>query len=68
MVVRDNASQVISTMRTIKHLFPNPLLIEAFGALQAVKFGLDFGLLQVILEWDSLQVTKALRSDKRMLE
>lgn len=33
VAVRDSAGQVITTMRTSKHLFPDPLLAEAFRAL-----------------------------------
>ncbi|XP_041026918.1 receptor kinase-like protein Xa21 [Juglans microcarpa x Juglans regia] len=51
-------------MRLKKQLFPNPLLAESLGALQAIKLGLDLGLHQVVIEGDSLQVTNALQNDK----
>ncbi|XP_042980106.1 uncharacterized protein LOC122310291 [Carya illinoinensis] len=64
VVVRDNSGHIIATMRTSKEMFPNPLLAKAYGALQAVKFGLDLGLHQIIIEGDSQQVTKALSNDQ----
>ncbi|KAF5471730.1 hypothetical protein F2P56_008503 [Juglans regia] len=64
VVERDNAGQVLATMKSRKPLFPDPLLAEALGALEAVQFGLDIGLSQVIIEGDSLQVVTALKSDK----
>ncbi|XP_041016139.1 uncharacterized protein LOC121258659 [Juglans microcarpa x Juglans regia] len=64
VAVRDSAGQIIATMRLRKHLFPNPLLVEAYGVLQAIKFGLDLGLSYVIIEGDSLQVINALHKDK----
>ncbi|XP_035551020.1 uncharacterized protein LOC118349632 [Juglans regia] len=36
VAVRDSFGYTIATMRTNKHLFPDPLLAEAFGALKAV--------------------------------
>ncbi|XP_041004142.1 uncharacterized protein LOC121249507 [Juglans microcarpa x Juglans regia] len=54
VAVRDNLGQIIATMRTKKHIFPDPLLAEAFGALKTVQFGLELGLSQVIIEGNSL--------------
>ncbi|KAF5468997.1 hypothetical protein F2P56_013102, partial [Juglans regia] len=64
VVARDSAGHIISTLRTSKHLFPDPLLAEAFGALQAMNFGLELGFTQVIIEGDSLQVVRALKNEK----
>ncbi|XP_040994328.1 uncharacterized protein LOC121240868 [Juglans microcarpa x Juglans regia] len=64
VAVRDSTGKIIATMRTKKHLFPDPLLAEAFGALKIVQFGLELGLTQVIIEGDSLQVINNLRGDK----
>ncbi|XP_035546313.1 uncharacterized protein LOC118348520 [Juglans regia] len=64
VVVRDNAGHTIATKRTKKHLFPDPALAEAYGALIAVQFGLELGLSQVIIEGDSLQVINALKREE----
>ncbi|XP_041017915.1 uncharacterized protein LOC121260135 [Juglans microcarpa x Juglans regia] len=64
VVVRDSTGKIIATMRTKKHLFPDPLLAESFGALKIVQFGLKLGLTKVIIEGDSLQVINSLRRDK----
>ncbi|XP_040987665.1 uncharacterized protein LOC121235382 [Juglans microcarpa x Juglans regia] len=37
VVIRDSSGQVITTMRQRIKLYPNPLLAESYGALQAVK-------------------------------
>ncbi|XP_040998968.1 uncharacterized protein LOC121244821 [Juglans microcarpa x Juglans regia] len=39
VVVRNSSGKIIATLRTKKHLFPNSLLAEAFGALKTVQFG-----------------------------
>ncbi|XP_042969023.1 uncharacterized protein LOC122301697 [Carya illinoinensis] len=43
VVIWDCAGQIIATMRQRKQFFPD-LLAEAYGALQAVKLGLELGL------------------------
>ncbi|KAF5477294.1 hypothetical protein F2P56_003944 [Juglans regia] len=58
---------VIATLRQKEKLYPDPLLAESYGALQAVKLAREIGLHQVILEGDSLQVTKALVEDREAL-
>ncbi|KAF5465143.1 hypothetical protein F2P56_015174 [Juglans regia] len=67
VVIRDSFGQVIATMRQRKKLYPDPLLAESYGALQAVKVAWEIGLKQIILEGDSLQVTKSLAEDREVL-
>ncbi|KAF5458407.1 hypothetical protein F2P56_022435 [Juglans regia] len=67
VVIRDRSGQVIATLRQKEKLYPDPLLAESYGALQAVKLAREIGLHQVILEGDSLQVTKALVEDREAL-
>ncbi|KAF5454991.1 hypothetical protein F2P56_024611 [Juglans regia] len=67
VVIRDRSGQVIATLRQKEKLYPDPLLAESYGALQAVKLAREIGLHQVILEGDSLQVTKALVEDREEL-
>ncbi|KAF5458722.1 hypothetical protein F2P56_022732 [Juglans regia] len=64
VVVRNSSRKIIATLRTKKHLYPDPLLVEAFEALKMVQFGLELGLTQIIIERDSLQVINNLRRDK----
>ncbi|XP_040996072.1 uncharacterized protein LOC121242246 [Juglans microcarpa x Juglans regia] len=64
VAIRDCTGQIIATMRKRKRFFPDPLLVESYGALQAVKLGLDLGLQHIVIEGESLQVTKALLEDK----
>ncbi|XP_042942883.1 uncharacterized protein LOC122277065 [Carya illinoinensis] len=63
VVVRDDKGQTIATMRQSKSLFPDSLLAESFGALVATQFARDLGLTEVILEGDSLQVTRSLQGE-----
>ncbi|XP_041025442.1 uncharacterized protein LOC121265841 [Juglans microcarpa x Juglans regia] len=58
VAIKDSSSQIIATMRQGKKLYPDPLLAESYGALQAVKMAWEIGLHQIILEGDSLQVTR----------
>ncbi|XP_018831004.1 uncharacterized protein LOC108998763 [Juglans regia] len=67
VVIRDSFGQVIVAMRQGKKLYPDPLLAKSYGALQAVKVAWEIGLHQIILEGDSLQVTKALVEDREAL-
>ncbi|KAF5449783.1 hypothetical protein F2P56_030195 [Juglans regia] len=64
VVARDNAGHTIASKRTKKHLFPDPALAEAYGALIAVQFGVELGLSQVIIEGDSLQVINSLKREE----
>ncbi|KAF5468375.1 hypothetical protein F2P56_012531 [Juglans regia] len=64
VVVRNSSGNIIATLRTKKHLYPDPLLDEAFRALKMVQFGLELGLTHIIIEGDSLQVINNLRRDK----
>ncbi|XP_041025479.1 uncharacterized protein LOC121265876 [Juglans microcarpa x Juglans regia] len=43
VVVRNSLGRIIATLRTKKHLYPDPLLAEAFGALKTMQFGLELG-------------------------
>ncbi|XP_042939476.1 uncharacterized protein LOC122274506 [Carya illinoinensis] len=61
VVVRDYEGRILATMRKNKCLFPDPLLAEAYGTLQATTFGLELGLRKIILQGDSLQITQALK-------
>ncbi|KAF5470754.1 hypothetical protein F2P56_011245 [Juglans regia] len=60
--VRDCEGHVVATLRHNKHMYPDPLLVESYGALQAIKFGIELGLGQVIFEGDSLQVINNLKA------
>ncbi|XP_040986476.1 uncharacterized protein LOC121234574 [Juglans microcarpa x Juglans regia] len=64
VVVRNSSGRIIATLRTKKHLYPDPLLAEAFDALKTVQFGLELGFTQIIIEGDSLQVINNLKRDK----
>ncbi|KAF5475420.1 hypothetical protein F2P56_007226, partial [Juglans regia] len=47
---RDCEGHIVATLRHNKHMYPDPLLAESYGALQAIKFGIEHGLGQVIFE------------------
>ncbi|KAG7964160.1 hypothetical protein I3843_09G155200 [Carya illinoinensis] len=64
VIIRDDKGQTKATMRQKKMFFPNPFLDESYGALVAAQFALDLRLSQIILEGDSLQVTKTLQEEK----
>ncbi|XP_042958071.1 uncharacterized protein LOC122293596 [Carya illinoinensis] len=64
VIVRDCKGHVMATMRHNKQMYPDPLLAESYGALQAAKLGVDLGLRQIILEGDSLQVINTLHEDR----
>ncbi|XP_042969074.1 uncharacterized protein LOC122301757 [Carya illinoinensis] len=64
VIIRDCNGQVIATMRDKKQMFADPLLAESYGALAAAQLALDLGLQRIVLEGDSLQVTKTLQEEK----
>lgn len=64
IIVRDWEGIFLATMRINRPLFLDSLLTEAVGAYQAILFGLDLGLSQIILEGDSLQVIQHITKAK----
>ncbi|XP_042944592.1 uncharacterized protein LOC122278468 [Carya illinoinensis] len=63
VIIRYDKGQTIATMRQKKTFFPDTQLAESYGALVAAQFARDVGLSQIVMEGDSLQVTKALQEE-----
>lgn len=56
IIVGDWKGRVLACTRMNRPMFADALLTEATGAYQAILFGLELGLSQIILEGDSLPV------------
>ena len=52
--------QVCATSCHVMEGCPDPVIVEAMGALCALEFSHDLGLQQIILEGDSKQVVQAI--------
>ena len=59
--MRDHLGFVIAAQGRRVYGQPEPIHVEAMGALMAAELCQDLGLPNVILEGDSLQVVQALR-------
>ncbi|XP_042962557.1 uncharacterized protein LOC122296825 [Carya illinoinensis] len=66
-IIRDWESKVLATFRMKHDLFPDPLMAEAFAALQAATFCKSLGYLDIIMEGDSLLVVSGLTSEREDL-
>lgn len=53
VIVTDHRGHMITALRKNRPLFPDPLLAEACGPLEAVKLGIQMGINQMVLEGDS---------------
>ncbi|KAF5469111.1 hypothetical protein F2P56_013207 [Juglans regia] len=62
LIIRDWNGRVVATSRKFRPLFPDPLLAEAMGAIEASCFGLQLGIKRIILEGDSKIVISAINN------
>lgn len=61
IIVRDHKGLVTAAQSKRVNVFQELVISEAMGALMAAKFSRDLGLLDIILEGNSLQVVQPLR-------
>ncbi|KAF5458866.1 hypothetical protein F2P56_022864 [Juglans regia] len=64
LIIRDWNGRVVATSGKYRPLFPDPLLAEAMGAMEATCFGLQLGITRIILEGDSKIVISAINIRK----
>lgn len=60
VIIRNSEGRVIAALSIVKKETQEPAVGEATAALLAMEFGRDIGVMDVILEGDSLQVIKAI--------
>ena len=54
VIIRDAKGLVFAALSCTVEACPTPVIAEAMGALQATEFCWDLGLLDIVLEGDSL--------------
>lgn len=64
IIVRDENDLVTAAIRQNKSIFPHPLLVEAIGVFEVIKFGRHLGLLKILLEGDSFHIVQAIKREE----
>ena len=67
VVLRDDQGSVLASLSKLVSKVYNPLEIEALAAAATLRFALDLGFSQVVLEGDSQVLMEALINDYKFL-
>ena len=62
VIIQDDKGVVFAALSRSVEACPAPVIVEAMGALHAIEFCQDSGLLNIMLEGDSLQVVQAVNA------
>lgn len=63
IVIRDNSGQILGSKVVINNNVPSSFVVEAIACVQSLQRGHELGLVDIILEGDSLSVIQKIRSE-----
>lgn len=63
-IIRDDAREVIGSLRAGRSFHVCPYTTEAYGLLLSILLCKNIGIIQLILEGDSLQVVNGMQHNK----